>query len=335
MLRPDRAPLPALLGLCLWTMAHSSYANDPPGAAKPQATPTPGASATATPAKPPPGPTPAAADTKRAEALFQKARALKKQGKTEEACDLFAESQALDPNGGTLVNLAECHEAEGKTGSAWRELHGALKFAEQAEDKDLVKALRARISAIVPALYELTIRIPRDVASIPGVSILLDDVPIAADLPTHFRILDPGRHTLHASAPGHVELYRDVTLAGQTRKATILVRLEPIAPPPPPSYAPFIGFTVSGGLGLVGAVALSVFAASHPTQPELWIGVPLLGALTIGMGVAAGFSFPRDPAAPPAPNAPAATQSRLVSPRLAITPLVSTGLLGLGATGTF
>lgn len=332
MLRPDRAPLPALLGLCLWTIAHTSYADPPPPAQPPPASAKPPPAS----AKPPPGPTPtSAADAKRAEALFQKARTLKKQGKTEEACALFAESQALDPNGGTLVNLAECHEAEGKTGSAWRELHGALKFAEQAEDKDLVKALRARISVIVPALYELTIRIPRDVASIPGVSILLDDVPIAADLPTHFRILDPGRHTLHASAPGHVEMYRDVTLAGQTRKATILVRLEPIAPPPPPSYAPFVGFTVSGGLGLAGAVALSAFAASHPTQPELWIGVPLLGALTVGMGVAAGLSFPSGPAAPTAPNAPAATQSRLASPRLAITPLVSPGIFGLGATGTF
>src|SRR5688572_10857098 len=54
-----------------------------------------------------------------AEALFREGRRLLGAGQVDAACEKLAQSQKLDPSGGTLMNLADCHERQGKTASAW------------------------------------------------------------------------------------------------------------------------------------------------------------------------------------------------------------------------
>jgi Tfp pilus assembly protein PilF len=61
-----------------------------------------------------------------AQQLFDEARALMKEGNYAEACPKFAESQSLDPGGGTLLNLGICHYRENRTATAWAELRQAL-----------------------------------------------------------------------------------------------------------------------------------------------------------------------------------------------------------------
>jgi len=56
-------------------------------------------------------------------ALFDKGRQYLTAGKYAEACAAFEHSQQLDPQLGTLFNLATCNAHLGKLATAWGEFH--------------------------------------------------------------------------------------------------------------------------------------------------------------------------------------------------------------------
>src|SRR4051794_10726019 len=70
-----------------------------------------------------------------AEGLFRQAQKLLGEGKIHEACDAFAASQKAEPAVGTLLNLAACHEKEGRTATAWAEFDDAIATARRLDDK--------------------------------------------------------------------------------------------------------------------------------------------------------------------------------------------------------
>src|SRR5262245_21968497 len=53
--------------------------------------------------------------------LFNQGKALFDQHKYEAACAKFEASYGIEAGGGTLLNLALCHEKVGRTATAWSE----------------------------------------------------------------------------------------------------------------------------------------------------------------------------------------------------------------------
>jgi hypothetical protein len=140
-------------------------------------------------------------DRQIAQSLFDDGRTLLEAGRYTEACPKFAESQRLDPGGGTLLNLALCHELEGKTATAWTEFREALSIAVRDDRKDRQELANGHITALAPKLTKLTVAVPDAIAARdPEVTLDRSRLPAAAwntEIP-----LDPGEHRIAVSAQG-------------------------------------------------------------------------------------------------------------------------------------
>src|SRR5262249_3151976 len=126
-----------------------------------------------------------------AEALFQRGRALVAEGKIAEACTKFAESQRIEAKIGTLLNLADCHERQERTATAWAEYSEAFAQALRADQKERQDFAEERIRALEKRLSRLRIESESPLA---GMSASIDGVHLGAavfDTPVP---VDPGDH---------------------------------------------------------------------------------------------------------------------------------------------
>ncbi|WP_441285879.1 hypothetical protein ACSRUE_25600 [Sorangium sp. KYC3313] len=171
----------------------------------------------------------ARADTAAAQALFDAAKQLMAQGKYADACPKLEESQRLDPGIGTQFNLAACYEQLGRTASAWSmflDVAGASRAAGQLERE---KVARQRAAALEPRLIRLTITAPAD--SPADLQVKRDGALVGrAQWGTPVPV-DPGKHTVEASAAGRAPFARSVELTRAGASETLAI-------PPLPAGAP-------------------------------------------------------------------------------------------------
>lgn len=183
-----------------------------------------------------------------AEALFRDAQRLLADGHVHEACEKFAASQKADPALGTLLNLAVCHEREGRAASAWLEFSDVSALARKAGDSARERYAESRLNKIEPMLHKVALdaESPAD-----GIVLTLDTTNVA---PSAFGVgipVDPGEHVLRASAPGRVPWSTHFTTSAEPGTERITVpQLEttpaapsvpapaPVAPPPVTAPAP-------------------------------------------------------------------------------------------------
>ncbi len=171
-----------------------------------------------------------------AESLFREGKQLLARGDYASACRKLEESQRLDPVGGTLLNLATCHEKEGKLATAWAEYQSALELAKRANRRDRVTLAQRKVDELAPRVPYLTITL--DGEAPPGLRVELDGVVMgSASLGTRLAV-DPGNHELVATAEDRVPWKTSVTLAEGDKKTAVIAELalaqKPAAPPPPP-----------------------------------------------------------------------------------------------------
>jgi len=159
---------------------------------------------------------PTSADRARATSLFNEGRALLAQHRTSEACAKFDESEALDPGGGTLMNLARCREEEGRLATAWSEFAEARSMAVRDGRDDRRSEAEQQVHDLEPRLSKLTIEVDSSVLA-PGFAVSLDGSPVRASSWSAPFAVDGGEHVVAATAPGkrafhltiHVEAERD------------------------------------------------------------------------------------------------------------------------------
>jgi hypothetical protein len=222
-----------------------------------------------------------------AQSLFEKARQLMTDGRYDEACPLLAESQRLDAGGGTLLNLAVCHEREGRLATAWSEFGLAISVAVKDGRKDREALARARVDALAPRLSHLVVRVPSASQS-PDLTITIDGTALSPAAWGVATAVDLGSHRVEADAPGRAHWTITVLIDGESQTRAVEVPqpmpsteaspAEPQIPVPPPRViftSPPSPPTVAGPTKVA-----SKSAARYA------VGAVSLAAL--GLGIAAG-----------------------------------------------
>jgi hypothetical protein len=213
-----------------------------------------------------------------ATSLFLEGRALMAAGKIPEACRKLEESLRLDAGGGTLLNVALCHEKEGKTATAWAEYTESVSLARTQNRPDRLAFAQDHLTALQPTLSKLVIMVPANVDE-PELTIKQDGRVVGraawgAQIP-----IDPGLHTLEWVAPKKKPSSVQVTIAKQNDLQTVSLTALEDAPLPPPSPAQ-IGFN--------GAGSPTYEPGSKPRQV---LGLTIAGLGLAGIGVGAYFGL--------------------------------------------
>ena len=155
-------------------------------------------------------------------------------GKLDQACPLFEESYRLDPAPGTLLNLAACSRLTGKTATSWSQFIEAARSFRRKGDERRAQFADGQAKEIEPLLAYVVIR----AESAPqGLRLKRDETELTASVLETKLPLDPGEHTITASAPGHKP--RNVTFTAEARKSidVVIPALEVGEPDPPAGLA--------------------------------------------------------------------------------------------------
>jgi hypothetical protein len=162
-----------------------------------------------------------------------------------------------------MINIASCHEQDGKVATAWSSYTRALSLNGDTVGEERRKQLEALIRDRMRALEARLPRLRIVLTSPPsGVQVRSDDKELPAVVLGEALPADPGPHQVRVSAPGYREETRSVTLAeGKTAVVEIALQKvdgsEPSAQPSARSWQrpTGIALTAAGAVGLgVGAV---------------------------------------------------------------------------------
>lgn len=164
-------------------------------------------------------------DRAAAEVLFNEAITLVDAGQVADGCRKFESSQKLDPQLGTLLYLATCHEQEGRTATAYAEFTEARSQAERAQKAERLQQATAGVQRTEAKLSRLSITVeqpaPGLVVRVNGRELKL----IGEALP-----FDAGKLDIEASAPGRQSYQTSLELpAGPVSESLVIPPLAPVA----------------------------------------------------------------------------------------------------------
>jgi hypothetical protein len=210
----------------------------------------------------------------RAEARFRAASEAFDQGRVNEACAAFAESGRLYPTLGTLLNLALCHERQGKTATAWTEFAHAAAWAGDAAQADRREFARQHALRLEHLLSRVQIELPLDAQQ---VELSIDGEPLAGVRGSLPVFLDPGEHTVSATVPLRKPYVTKVTVSETPPQTALVVRIPALE-----------GGSERGGSVSASPVRDSPQAGASSLRTAGWI-LGGTGAALLGLGAAFGI----------------------------------------------
>ena len=205
---------------------------------------------------------PAFADSSaRAKELFEEGQELAKQGKWMEACSKFSDSNKLERNVGTSLNLADCLVHVGKLADAWRLFDEGAAELDRAGKTTRAQLARGRADELSGKLATLTVKIAQNDVGDVTLTIAGRDVPAKQEVTQH---LDPGTVIVTATTPGRDPFKTTVTIpagGAVTVEVPAFAAIRPNEEPTPtPTTQPgerrrsrvYLGL----GMGAVGLIAV-------------------------------------------------------------------------------
>jgi hypothetical protein len=205
-----------------------------------------------------------------AEALFKAGKEAMEKKDFATACARFAESYRVKNTTGAMLNLALCHETWGKIASAWGEYRDAARIAHLKNDEERAQVASERATALEPKLSKLQIDAPK----IPGLKIQRDGVELGPEIVGIPVAVDPGTHTIEATAEGRRPWSGKVNIGAERDFQKIAIPDLEKAPivAKPPSVPPHVPDDA---------------AASSSVSTRRTAGLALAGVGVIGIGVGA------------------------------------------------
>jgi hypothetical protein len=217
----------------------------------------------------------------RAAALFRAGQGLLEARKVHEACEQFDASLRLDFALGTLLNLADCHQQEGKTATALAEFRRAEALAARKGRADRERFAREQAAELEKSVAYLQVSVPPNKQAT-GLSIDDREVPRGAwgePLAT-----DPGVHRVVLQVAGGAPEERTVDVAPGSHTVVVSFASAPAVaspPPAPPEARPRPSTKTPSA-----PEAVAGLGSSRRT-----VGFVLLGVGAVATAVGAGFGL--------------------------------------------
>ena len=218
-----------------------------------------------------------------AQALFDQAKKAMKAHDYPAACPKLEESYRIEQALGTLLNLADCYEHEGKLATAWSKFLEVATLARAAGNAERARVGKQRAAALQPRVSNLVIT--TSTPRLSGLEIKSDgsvvgEAEVGAPIPT-----DAGPHTLEATAPGHKPWSTQVQV--EDGGGTVTVRV-PDLDPLPAEPAPVAAAAPTPEPADVGAPD-APRKKGLGTQRALAIASGGLGVVALGVGTYFGL----------------------------------------------
>jgi serine/threonine-protein kinase len=217
-----------------------------------------------------------------AQALYDEARQLAAANKFEQACPKFKASYDLDPAGGTLLNLADCYEHQGKTALAYTTFKDALDAARHDGKRERIDFANQHLAALEKKLARLSVVVPSE-ARTEGLQVTVDGAPLDDAAYGVALPVDPGTHLVRAEAPGKESFEKSIEVPTTSAKLSVeipaLTAVAAPAPAPAAAAAP------------APSDEASPAPASSASSTKRTVGYIVGGAGIIAIGVGSYFGL--------------------------------------------